>query len=147
MSIWDLDYARYAIEEYEEGKSLSTIRRKYGIEKRYYLWVRNMGQGNDFFIVSKSKRTLLEIKRELKSIVKNFRNKLKEIESSDEEYPTNLDEEFSLIVDGVLEYYKDDIEIFPEDSRNYYNFRNDLMIVSGKDGIYFVESVGSLDLF
>jgi transposase-like protein len=136
MSIWDLDYARYAIEEYEEGKSLSTIRRKYGIEKRYYLWVRNIGQGNDFFIVSKSKRTLLEIKRE----VENIKNKLKEIENPS-------DEEFSLIVDDVLEYYKDDIEIFPEDSRNYYNFRNDLMIVSGKDGIYFVESVGSLDLF
>jgi hypothetical protein len=119
---------------YENGDSISKIKRDFGLTERWFIWVYQVGQGNDFFIVGK-KNILKRVKEELELLFDEFKKKIDEIEKSDDEnYNEKIleaEEEFANKVSMALEFYNDDVEVFSEDSRNYFKIDDELIVVKG----------------
>jgi hypothetical protein len=130
-----MDYINEIKIAYENGDSISKIKRDFGLTERWFIWVYQVGQGNDFFIVGE-KNALERVKKELELLFEEFKNKVREIEESDENYNEKIleaEEEFNDNVSMALEFYNDvdGVEVFSEDSRNYFKIDNNLLIVKG----------------
>jgi bifunctional DNA-binding transcriptional regulator/antitoxin component of YhaV-PrlF toxin-antitoxin module len=131
-----MDYINEIKIAYENGDSISKIKRDFGLKERWFIWVYQVGQGNDFFVVGE-KSALKRVKEDLEAIFEEFKKKVKEIEESDDEnYNEKIleaEEEFSNNVSMALEFYNDvdGVEVFSEDSRNYFKIDNNLLIVKG----------------
>lgn len=104
-----------------------------GYEKAYYIRVCEVGQGNDYFILHKSKRVL---KRVLKSLEKWKKAWFDEYQRLIEESKEPVDEltfwdmayeELNMILNSFVK--EDGVYIFSEDSGYYYKATPDALLV------------------
>jgi hypothetical protein len=112
----------------------------WGFEKGYYIRIYEIGQGNDWYLISRSKKLIRQAKRELEALFKECVEKVRKTDDVREQ--TLLWEEFSDKLNMMFEENKD-FDIILEDDNNYI-FDTDVMIATAKFGNYYAYFYGNV---